>query len=375
MDKAIYAPGELDKIKGRLGPVNEKEAKRLQKILGGEVGRERTEREDTKLSDAASAWKAPSGKEKNRRTVEVLDEREDEGRKRPASEYAPIASHKLNYAERVRMDACCADSEFGIKTPFQSLVSRFSFFKAPKDKISPRFVKSILNDYYKQLELVVRSTRLLLPRNNTERDGEFRKASLFAFSVINVLRQWKLDVIASEMVKFQMHPRDVFVCDFPPFLRAFYKPLLLLENLSLDEHIQPAFDKLVNIIFLEDSSAEIDKMHLTTADALAALEYTRSSIHRFLYPLLMKTISSAYLPYEDFFDENRALILAFLGLTEEDILATPSPSEQQHNTEAERHEAAAAETGKELSEDDRAFIEKELGPSPEVGGLEGGGGG
>jgi hypothetical protein len=365
MDKAIYAPGELDKIKGRLGPVDAKEAKRLQKVLGGEVGRERTEHEDTKLSDAA-ALKAPDGKEKNKRIVEVLEtnEEDEEEFKRPSSVSVPIASPHPKYSERVKMDACCADIEFGIKTAFQSLVSRFSFFKAPKDKISPHFVKSVINEYYKQVEIVVRSVRLMLPRNNTERDAEFKKVSPFAFSVLNVLRQWKLSVIASEIVKFQMHPRNVYLRDFPPVLREFYKPLMLLEKLSIDEHIQVAFEKLYKMLFLENPSVETEKLRGTIADALSALEYTRSSIYRFLYPLLMKMISDTFLSCEEFFGENRTLILAFLGLGEDDIIAIPSRTEQKTNGEEESRKSAKLVP----SEADNALIEKELGITEGAGG-------
>jgi len=38
---AIYAPGELDRVRGNLGKIDENEAKRVADILGGEVGTER----------------------------------------------------------------------------------------------------------------------------------------------------------------------------------------------------------------------------------------------------------------------------------------------------------------------------------------------
>ncbi|MDR2363079.1 MAG: hypothetical protein LBD65_01510, partial [Spirochaetaceae bacterium] len=40
---AIYAPGELDRLRKKLGNIDAEEAKRVAQILGGEVGIERSE--------------------------------------------------------------------------------------------------------------------------------------------------------------------------------------------------------------------------------------------------------------------------------------------------------------------------------------------
>jgi hypothetical protein len=45
-DKAVYAPGELDRIRNNLGDLDKAEAKRIAEKLGGEVGFERTEEQE-----------------------------------------------------------------------------------------------------------------------------------------------------------------------------------------------------------------------------------------------------------------------------------------------------------------------------------------
>jgi len=40
-EKAIYAPGELDRVRDNLGQIDQNEAKRMAQVLGGEVGYER----------------------------------------------------------------------------------------------------------------------------------------------------------------------------------------------------------------------------------------------------------------------------------------------------------------------------------------------
>ena len=39
--KAVYEPGELDRVRGKLGNIDQAEAKRMVQLLGGEVGTEK----------------------------------------------------------------------------------------------------------------------------------------------------------------------------------------------------------------------------------------------------------------------------------------------------------------------------------------------
>jgi hypothetical protein len=39
---AVYEPGELEKVRGRLGPVDESEARRIAQKLGGEIGTQKS---------------------------------------------------------------------------------------------------------------------------------------------------------------------------------------------------------------------------------------------------------------------------------------------------------------------------------------------
>ena len=42
-DKAIYAPGELSRVRNKLGLLDKEEANRMAEKLGGEIGYERTD--------------------------------------------------------------------------------------------------------------------------------------------------------------------------------------------------------------------------------------------------------------------------------------------------------------------------------------------
>jgi hypothetical protein len=319
--KAIYEPGELDNVKKRLGPIDEKEAKRMQRLLGGEVGEEKNV-----ASNAESQGRlGQSGGKRNdylagtgskpKHLVEVAAS-DSNGKLSFAAAPKFQKPAVPSYSERVKMDICAGSSEFGIKTMGQVFISRLYFFNAPRDKVSQWFVKSDLNEYYEHLESLVTSTRLLFPRSNVELRQKLQSSSRTAFIILNTIRQWKIDVISSELAKLQAHPRDVLVNDFETMLREIYKPIYIMEKLDPEKDIRRAFQVLYDIIFLENPAAETEKTGSKIDEAVKSWQFVCSKLRYLLYPLLMKTISSYYQQYDFFFTENSENYSRFLGLTE-----------------------------------------------------------
>jgi hypothetical protein len=321
--KTIYDPGELDDVKKRLGHIDAGEAKRMQRILGGEIGEERSKSSVNKhrglrRSVNAASENSYGGIQKPKRIIELAPAVDDENHKSQNIPYNKFHRlEELSYIERIKMDECCGSSEFNIKTALQFFVSRLFFFKTPLDRISPWFVKINLNEYYEKLESLVTSTRLIFPRNNTDLSKCVRAASKTAFKILDTLRQWKLDVIISEISKVQARPRNVFVRDFETMLLRIYAPIYILENLDFEKDIKAAFSLLYEIASKENFKEE-KMMKNKIAEALSSYSYVRNELRRLLYPLLMKTIASYYQDYELFFYENSESYKEFLGLSESD---------------------------------------------------------
>jgi hypothetical protein len=326
-EKAIYAPGELDKVKQRLGPVDEKEAKRMQKLLGGEIGKERSEAENnhSRGKTAKSGARTRAGKDstdggtgKARRTVETAQDENEERKSVKFDENKPFAAAKAPYLERIKMDSCCGEAEFGIKTVWQVFFSKICFFKPPPDMVSMHFVRQNLNEYYRQIETLVTNVRLLFPKNNTEMSSKLKKISPAAFTILDIFRQWKINQISIEIGKMQSHPRNVYVTDFQSMLRHIYRPLFILEDLIIETDIEDAFSMLYKVMFLESPTAETENEKKKISAAIAAYRYIKESIRYLLYPILMKNLCSTYFPYDVFFSANNDKIMLFLGVNEKD---------------------------------------------------------
>jgi hypothetical protein len=384
-EKAVYAPGELSKIRENLGIRDDQEAKRMARLLGGEVGYERTREQE-------SARKAPSRRVRHETVELVVGNRGSSSKFLPkrrvetaefdgqgeAAETAVSqkARHKgdpaddpsvplnTSYFERVKMDRFASQSEFDIKSPSQALFSVLSIFSEPPDYVNPLFVNRRFNDYYKRLELLVTSTRTLLPRNNTRRSERLKKVSPFSFLVLDTIRYWNIERITSDLAKIQSHPRTARVTEFADILRAVYKPLFVMEYLDTDTHIKGAFKVLYKILYLENPIEPRDKYQRLIRNALSAFVNIRRDLRYLLYPLLMKLISDRWLPYDRFFVERRRRFMAFINVTEADRILPGEAADRQMKDGKESAksqndaEEQSAEDQPEEDPDDPEVIER-----------------
>jgi len=333
-EKAVYAPGELSRVRDKLGVTDQNEAKRMAEILGGEVGTERDIVQET------SKDKKPplSGKGRGRR-IDVggtdLDSPDRPFKAKSRSKTGgifpgddPTVTVKLSYGERVKMDQYAGQLTFEIKSSLQVLISIFSFFKEPIDFVNPRFVTGRMNEYYGKIEKLVTSTRNLFPKNNSKRNNQLKRTSIFVYKIMDVLRSWNIEQLAANISELQAHPRAIKTTSFTEVLRGIYKPLFILEDLSIDS-IKSAFKLVYKILYIESPMDAKGKYQDVIRNIITSLSDIRRNVHFGLYPLVMKLISDRYLPYERLFIERRRRFLAFLEAKESEKLNVEDFKPQQ----------------------------------------------
>jgi hypothetical protein len=342
-DNAIYAPGELSRIRSKLGVTDDREAKRLAEMLGGEVGVERSgETENTSSRRKSSGTDGGSRGPKHR--IELLSDEEEQGGRKPGfgrgSEEAddPSFPVKASYFERIKMDRFCALPDFRIKSSFQVMTSVLSFFNEPADLVNPYFINKGLDENYKWIEELVTSARTLFPRNNTQRNEKLKRISPPAYAILDVFRYWNIEKIAGEIAKIQNHPRNVKVVELSDLLKAVYRPLFVLEQLDLETHIKETFKLLYKLLYIESPIEAKEKYQNIIRNALVAFGQIRRDVQYYLYPLLMKLLSDRWLPYDTFFIDRRHRFMAFLNATEADQLS-PASINVQDNTDKNQDKA------------------------------------
>jgi hypothetical protein len=312
-EKAVYEHGELERVRGNLGDVDRDEAKRMAKVLGGEVGVEKTA--------------APAAPDKSSRTIPkhrielISDVGESSVLKFASRKFDPSDDPsvplKQSYFERVKMDRFAWQPEFDMKNLRQVLISMLSIFQAPTDYVSRIFVTKRMTEYYKKIELLVVSTRAMFPRNNLKRNEQLKRVSPIAYAVLDTIRYWNIERITGDLAKMQAHPRNIKASDFTEILRTVYKPLFVLERLSPEIHIKGAYQLLYKYLYIENPM-EVNKYQELVRTALSSYVSIRRDVHYLLYPLLLRLVSNKWLPYDRFFDVRRNRFMAFLNVTEAD---------------------------------------------------------
>ncbi|MDR0324151.1 MAG: hypothetical protein LBI12_06880 [Treponema sp.] len=337
--KAIYAPGELGRVRQKLGVTDDAEAMRMAQVLGGEVGMERHD------DDAMRRLKKPAirdtvevtldGKKKGGRRVEVLFNDDDEGLSRSKFKYHeiypgddPAIPARLSYGERIKIDQYAGQISFEIKTSFQILTSIFSFFREPVDYVSSHFVTSRMNEYYGKIEKLVTLTRNLFPKNNTKRNNQLKRASPFVYRMLEVMRDWNIEQLAGNIAELQSHPRTVKVTDFAEILRIIYKPLFIFDELST-ENIKTAFKLIYKVLYIESPMDAKEKYQDIIRNIITSLIEVRRQVHHGMFPLLMKLISDRFVSYDRFFIERRRRFMAFLIATDNEQLKSADLAPQQ----------------------------------------------
>ena len=366
-EKAIYAPGELNRVRQKLGVFDKEEAKVLAQKLGGEIGYERTDEEEAARKNAQHKVRhervnVKIGDKPTRPThrLELPTEEEISGAEQPRKKQYrpkemdpaddPSVPVKASYWDRVKMDKFAGQPEFDIKTPGQVLYSMVSIFGDIPDYVSPIFVTRRMAEYYKKIEDLVASTRTLFPRNNLKRNERMKKSAPLVYAILDAIRYWNIEKISAELARMQAHPKSVKVGDFAEILRAVYKPLFILELMDPDAHIRGAYKILYKLLYIENPMEAQSKYQELIRTTLTAYFEIRRDIHYLLYPLLMKSVSAKFVVYERFFIERRNRIMAFLKVSEND----------QINPAAIQADAKNAKGGEETPAEDKPSEAKQV---------------
>jgi len=320
----------LSRVREKLGNIDLDEAKRMARVLGGEIGTEKEReppagrygksRQETVDLTLAGRKTRRSGRAIDLALLDEDDKPEPAKRRQAKSDPDddPAKELQTSYWERVKMDRFAAQVEFEIKNSLQIFAAIFPFLVKNKDSVNPRFTTRRMNAYYNKIGQLVSSTRILFPRNDARRAERLKKASPYIFSILDTIRQWNIERIGSDLANLQSHPRSVNVREYADILIAIYKPLFLLERLDADIHIKGAYKLLCKLMYIERPMDPKDKAQNLVQSALGAFSEIRRDVHHGMYPLLMKHISDRWFPYDELFLHRHRRLMAFLDVAETD---------------------------------------------------------
>jgi hypothetical protein len=322
--RIVYEPGELDRVRKNLGDLDHDEAKRMAKVLGGEVGLER-EAEAKKRAAAAV-----SPEERAARNAVERPDRDAAGSapvgqkakpRAPAQRRAPrpgAGAEGLSYSQRVKMDFRCSQGDFLIKTQGQVLESLFSFVPGTGDGVNSYFITTLCSEIFTHLEALVDQARIVFPAKRVEVKEKMGRWPGMALAM-EILAGMNLDALSRELGALQRNPRAVGMAQLVPVAKRVFVPIMRLRRAYEGTLLKAAAARSCAVISALEPESSM-KCLAARDSLLGEIDYLFLNVAYRWYPLLMRLCCLRYREYLDFYVLERDRILAFLGLTTGDVL-------------------------------------------------------
>jgi len=317
-NRIIYNPGELEKVREKLGPITDEEAIRMSKILGGEVGFEKLE--ETNLLQRETQIKPTSKQNERIKSSSKMNK-------------APTIELSSSFFDRWKINSLMAETYFSIKTQGQAFTA--SIRKTPEERefVNAYFITTICTSVYKHIEQLVINLNLVLPKANKERMNSLKQYPL-TNAIINTFLDYNLKALNQELSIMSKNPRSCSLSQLRLFIQNVYRPLIIC--LDCNSYAKSGVKILYTVAKQDSNPKEISAITIASENILREMNYLLSDVKFKLYPLLLRYTSKFYLPYEEFYLVNRKAILLFLSLTEKDIISLQTPIKtEQAETEKE----------------------------------------
>lgn len=227
---------------------------------------------------------------------------------------------RMGWGDRWKTDFLLARPYYQAKTTGQAVQAFFSVFRPAPDFVNPKYIQDGDRLYAKSIENLVLAVRGLTSKSYKNALQSLRRIPLFN-TILEVIRDWDVDAINRELTVLQRDPRNRSFADFVPLMVPVLRPYYRLIRLNPHVHLLPAITKMY----------EFGRMYLTNREeremlqryysiAREELPLVFSQVTQRLYPVFLKLLSDRPMDPETFFHEKESEMLAFLGLTESDLV-------------------------------------------------------
>jgi len=325
---ADWAPGTLDKTRKAIGDIDPQEAATMAKKLGGEVLNERPD--PASLQDATHARRPSSvpHRPSHKASSSSSGNRTPDT---PPSRHTAVKHRRKNDLQTLppklctEIDKLMMSDEYRIKANYGIFNFIRRFQKDGTEKILPAFYDVTLKLYIDQMEAFITVIKTLIQMAPNTYKAKIAGGADIKFKFLRTVAGWTMQDIKFAYDDLFALPQPLLVCDFIPFIRAVYRPLMtvyyygsskipkIIKEIYADEIVYPDTDK--------------EKLQSLAKEAITKWLYIDTEIIRKLYPLLMRMCSDTYEAYPVFFSAKVADILQFIGLHKFDLLLPNKPKE------------------------------------------------
>ncbi len=329
--QADWAPGTLARTRNAIGNIDPDEAKKMSKVLGGEVMYERpqTVEHESKKGTGKIVRNVQGGSEVSSKSSSYGDSTPivPGSKNRKNQEELPVISAKMNSM----IDRLMMAPEYGIK-PNYGIFNFIKIFKQNgQEQLITEFCTLTLKMHIENLQGFITVVKTLIQIAPASYKTKIASGTEPKFKFLRMVAGWTMQGIKIAHVDLQNFPQPYMTQDLIPYTRAVYR--LLIQIYYYGESKIP---KLIKEIYGDEAAypdAPKDKLSHLAKEAITQWLYIQNEIIRKMYPLLMRMCSNTYEEYPEFFKVKVADILKFCGLHKYDLLLQEKPQPVQEKAE------------------------------------------
>ena len=349
--EAKWEPGTLDNTRRNIGPIDEDEAKKMMKKLGGEVFAEKSAPIDY------SAF--PKAKEFSKR---VVGRSASSVASQTAKASSIPAGGKIGFApkekptkfgvlpeltskERHLMDRIMMSEDYKIKTNlgFFNFVRKFK--KNGDEQVRKSFVEYNLQKHVDHLQEFITTVKSIIQISPDTYKAKILSGNEDKFKFLKTVGSWTMRDIKKYYFELQDVADECTVAMMIPFVKEVYRNLIKIYYLG-EAKISGYFKEIYNDL-AKYPKFDLQKAQTLSKTGITEWFYIYSQVIKGLYPLLMRMSSSKFDYFQDFFLVQTANILSFLELTKFDLLLPNKKGEKPTEEKTEDKKEEKSEEKKE----------------------------
>ncbi len=339
--KEKYQPGELRRVREKLGSLTKDEAKKMSEILGGEIGIEKTDQ------NINTRYQELQKKQRRKGEDKWLDYRPEKNFHK--IEYKGISRIRYSYLERIKLYILASHPDHGVKTVKQTLSSLLDIFSKQKNYLNPDLIRNSNYHFLRSIKTLVSSTRFI--SKNIKKKYLAREKNPFYWIIIDTICSWNIEGIQEEIYRLKQQSKNITLDSALPLLQLIYRPIIRLSKLNSKEDVAPAitYAYKLSVEGLHKRDLQMDRLRKSYSLALGEINNVLQKIKYSLYPLLLMSVSSKAYDYKTMFKFKSHDILEFLELRTSDLVHRNNIN--QTASKEDRSEETETDLEKEIIDD------------------------
>ena len=325
-------PGAIDRTRKNIGPVDKNEALAMQRILGGEVLKERSVPIDTSnlpehkrhqdvvikasglsasdIADKSSKLTATSNikpmQTQNFNTSNVK-------RKKTEDDLPALTNRDLKLMDKLMMSPL-----YEIKPNYGLFNFFFKMNSKNREKVTKTFGEYIVKRHVEHMQTFVSTIKTFIQISPDSYKSKIATETDLKFKFLRTIGKWTMRDIRTLSLDVQNEADNLTVSMLIPFVRAVYHELITIYYIG-DQQI-PLLIKEVYTDLISYTDVDKNRIQTLAKQGITEWIYIYNQIIKGMYPLLMRMCATEYEEFPKFFTSQIAQILQFLNLTKFDLL-------------------------------------------------------